>query len=94
MSVGYNYELVYATHRDGFSLLNLYGKMAEFPESPVWLLIRDNHRCVRLGTHSQADRDVKLRRLHSWTRMTGRGEKEKERKKQTDRQGDLIAEQR
>ncbi|GFR70478.1 oxidation resistance protein 1 [Elysia marginata] len=46
VSVGYNYELVYATHRDGFSLLNLYGKMAEFPESPVWLLIRDNHRCL------------------------------------------------
>ncbi|GFO35162.1 oxidation resistance protein 1 [Plakobranchus ocellatus] len=46
VSVGYNYELVYATHRDGFSLMNLYVKMAEYPESPVWLLIRDNHRCV------------------------------------------------
>uniref|UniRef100_A0A0B7A634 Oxidation resistance protein 1 n=1 Tax=Arion vulgaris TaxID=1028688 RepID=A0A0B7A634_9EUPU len=47
MSVGYNWELVYATHKHGYSLQNLYMRTegVEF-DSPVLLFIKDIHESV------------------------------------------------
>ncbi|KAH9491949.1 Nuclear receptor coactivator 7 [Bulinus truncatus] len=46
MTVGYNWELTYATHKHGYSLQNLYQKMEEVDDSPVILFIRDTHKCI------------------------------------------------
>ncbi|XP_055871703.1 oxidation resistance protein 1-like isoform X4 [Biomphalaria glabrata] len=46
MTVGYNWELTYATHKHGYSLQNLYQKMENVDDSPTILFIRDSNKCV------------------------------------------------
>lgn len=47
MSVGYNWELVYATHKHGYSLQNLYMRTENMEaDSPVLLFIMDTYGSV------------------------------------------------
>uniref|UniRef100_A0A0B7AX07 Oxidation resistance protein 1 n=2 Tax=Arion vulgaris TaxID=1028688 RepID=A0A0B7AX07_9EUPU len=47
MSVGYNWELVYATHKHGYALQNLYMRTEDADkDSPTLLFIMDTHGSV------------------------------------------------